>query len=55
MALAMSQLHLYACAIHRILKLARVVADLAGSEHIQPSYLANLYKILLNNVLKSLK
>jgi magnesium chelatase family protein len=37
---AMSQLQLSARAYHRILKLARTIADLAGSEHIQPSHLA---------------
>ncbi len=37
---AMHQLQLSARAYHRILKLARTVADLAGSEHIQPAHLA---------------
>jgi magnesium chelatase family protein len=37
---AMSQLQLSARAYHRILKLARTIADLAGSEHIQPAHLA---------------
>jgi magnesium chelatase family protein len=37
---AMNQLQLSARAYHRILKLARTIADLAGSEHIQPSHLA---------------
>ncbi len=37
---AMSQLQLSARAYHRILKLARTIADLAGSEAIQPSHLA---------------
>jgi len=37
---AMNQLQLSARAYHRILKLARTIADLAASEHIQPSHLA---------------
>lgn len=37
---AMSQLNLSARAYHRILKLARTIADLAGSEAIQPPHLA---------------
>ena len=37
---AMSQLQLSARAYHRILKLARTIADLAGSEAIQPQHLA---------------
>jgi magnesium chelatase family protein len=37
---AMSQLQLSARAYHRILKLARTIADLAGSEAIGPSHLA---------------
>jgi magnesium chelatase family protein len=37
---AMSQLQLSARAYHRILKLARTIADLAGSEEIQTSHLA---------------
>ena len=37
---AMSQLQLSARAYHRILKLARTIADLAGSESIQPQHLA---------------
>jgi magnesium chelatase family protein len=37
---AMNQLQLSARAYHRILKLALTIADLAGSEHIQPSHLA---------------
>jgi magnesium chelatase family protein len=37
---AMHQLQLSARAYHRILKLARTIADLAGSEHIQPVHLA---------------
>jgi magnesium chelatase family protein len=37
---AMRQLQLSARAYHRILKLARTIADLAGSERIQPPHLA---------------
>ncbi len=37
---AMSQLQLSARAYHRILKLARTIADLAGSENIQSAHLA---------------
>ena len=37
---AMNQLQLSARAYHRILKLARTIADLAASERIQPAHLA---------------
>jgi magnesium chelatase family protein len=37
---AMSQLDLSARGYHRVLKLARTIADLAGSEHVQPVQLA---------------
>lgn len=37
---AMAQLQLSARAFHRILKLARTIADLAGSEAIQPAHVA---------------
>jgi magnesium chelatase family protein len=37
---AMSQLNLSARSYHRILKLARTIADLAGSAEIQSAYLA---------------
>ena len=37
---AMRQLQLSARAYHRVLKLARTIADLAGSEQIQPAHLA---------------
>ena len=40
MRAAMSQLQLSARAYHRILKLSRTIADLAGSEEIQPPHLA---------------
>jgi magnesium chelatase family protein len=40
MKAAMNQLQLSARAYHRILKLARTIADLAGSEAIQPPHLA---------------
>jgi magnesium chelatase family protein len=39
MRAAMSQLNLSARAYHRILKLARTIADLAGSEEIQSVHL----------------
>jgi magnesium chelatase family protein len=37
---AMQQLHMSARAYHRILKLSRTIADLAGSEEIQTAHLA---------------
>ncbi len=37
---AMQQLHLSARGFHRVLKLARTIADLAGCEAISPAYLA---------------
>jgi magnesium chelatase family protein len=40
MRAAMRQLQLSARAYHRVLKLARTVADLAGSEAISPAHLA---------------
>jgi magnesium chelatase family protein len=40
MKAAMQQLHLSARAFHRILKLARTIADLAGSEQIAVNHLA---------------
>ena len=40
MRAAMSQLNLSARAYHRILKLARTIAGLAGSEDIQSAHLA---------------
>ena len=40
MKTAMSQLNLTARAYHRVLKLARTIADLAGSEVIAPQHLA---------------
>ena len=40
MRAAMSQLQLSARAYHRILKLSRTIADLAGSEEIQSAHLA---------------
>jgi len=41
MRAAMSQLNLSARAYHRILKLVRTIADLAGSEEIQSAHLAD--------------
>jgi len=40
MRTAMSQLQLSARAYHRVLKLARTIADLAGAEQIAPTHLA---------------
>jgi magnesium chelatase family protein len=40
MKTAMNQLQLTARAYHRILKLARTIADLAGAENISPTHLA---------------
>ena len=40
MRAAMTQLNLSARAYHRILNLARTIADLAGSEEIQSAHLA---------------
>ncbi len=40
MRTAMRQLHLSARAYHRVLKLARTIADLGESEHIQPPHIA---------------
>jgi magnesium chelatase family protein len=40
MKTAMNQLQLSARAYHRVLKLARTIADLAGAENIQPAHLA---------------
>jgi magnesium chelatase family protein len=37
---AMKQLHMSARAYHRILKLARTIADLAGSDEIETAHLA---------------
>ena len=40
MQAAMRQLHLSARAYHRVLKLARTIADLAGADAIDPAHLA---------------
>ena len=40
MRTAMSQLQLSARAFHRVLKLARTIADLAGADAIRPAHLA---------------
>jgi magnesium chelatase family protein len=40
MRAAMAQMNLSARGYHRVLKLARTIADLAGSENIQPPHLA---------------
>ncbi len=53
MRAAMRQLQLSARAFHRVLKLSRTIADLAGSEHIAPNHLAEALqyrpKIMLDN------
>lgn len=52
MKAAMSQLQLSARAYHRILKLGRTIADLAGSEAIGPAQLAEAlqYRPRMGNV-----
>ena len=42
---AMQQMHLSARAYHRVLKLARTIADLAGNEHIQTAPLRRRFSI----------
>ena len=52
MQTAKSQFQLSARAYHRVLKLARTIADLAGSERIQPTHLAEAlhYRPRLNMI-----
>ena len=50
---AMSQLNLSARAYHRILKLSRTIADLAGSDEIRSAHLA--YRIDPTNLILTLR
>jgi magnesium chelatase family protein len=58
MRAAMTQLNLSARAYHRILKLARTIADLAGCEEIQSAHLAEALqyrpKLMLNKIFRAL-
>jgi len=51
MRAAMSQMNLSVRAYHRTLKLARTITDLAGSEDIQPLYLAEVLQYRLKLVM----
>jgi magnesium chelatase family protein len=53
MRTAMSQLQLSARAYHRVLKLARTIADLAGEENIEPTHLAEAlqYRPKMNSLI----
>jgi len=53
MRTAMSKLQLSACAYHRILKLARTIADLAGSEDIQFAHLAEVLQYFSKLTMRS--
>jgi magnesium chelatase family protein len=48
---AMNQMQLSARAYHRVLKLARTIADLAGSETIQPTHLAEALQYRPRNLM----
>jgi magnesium chelatase family protein len=48
---AMNQMQLLARGYHRVLKLARTIADLAGSESIQPSHLAEALQYRPKNLM----
>jgi magnesium chelatase family protein len=51
MQTAMSQLQLSARGYHRVLKLARTITDLAGSESIQPPHLAEALQYRPRNMM----
>jgi magnesium chelatase family protein len=48
---AMNQMQLSARGYHRMLKLAHTIADLAGSESIQPSHLTEALQYRPKNLL----
>jgi magnesium chelatase family protein len=50
MQAAMRQLHLSARAYHRVLKLARTIADLAGTQDIGPAHLAETIQYRFRSV-----
>ena len=52
MKTAMSQLQLSARAYHRMLKLARTIADLAGVEQIAPQHLAEALQYRPRSILQ---